>query len=537
MQLWKGKIYKMKFDLINNIKNRIQKHNKLCFFMALLVGWVTHFYMLTHKLPNWDDMNNMWQPGSTDYLGRWMLKYIHPLGSIYSIPAVHGFILILCLALSACFIMEIFSLKSTTAAVLVPLLLMTYPATASTMTFMFMSHTSGFAILMVCGGVYVLRKYKYGFIPFGVLLICSMGTYQSYVCIAITLILMSIIVDLFRGAKFAEGLKKGIIHAATVGISTAIYMVLCHIAYPNIGNETYGGVGNMGQIPLAQMPRLFARCYKRFLEFFIWKPFDFMPEMSHSMNTVIFILMVCLGIYLIYMKRIYKDKLKLVFLCFCMGLIPFATAFIYFMGPEVPYSMLMLYPYVFVYVFVIAMIEICIERWDKDKTNLPKKNTLLRMASVGTVCAVVIIASYSNYLVTNQAYMRMELAKDRVVEFFERVISRVELEEGFTYGDKVSFVGEFHYVDNPSIVEITDNGHMGTEKLRSFSGVALENGLLTSGVRNNFIRYFLGFEMYDISDNEFNDIKETDTFKNMPLYPAQGCIQKINDIWIVKLCE
>ena len=40
-----------------------------------------------------------------------------------------------------------------------------------------------------------------------------------------------------------------------------------------------------------------------------------------------------------------------------------------------------------------------------------------------------------------------------------------------------------------------------------------------------------------LSDNEFNDIKETDTFKNMSLYPAQGCIQKINDIWIVKLCE
>ena len=370
-----------------------------------------------------------------------------------------------------------------------------------------------------------------------VLLICSMGVYQSYISIAIALMLMGMLKDLLKDKDYKKIFLSGILCVVVLLVAVLVYMKLCHIINPNMDNETYGGVGNMGKIPIQDMPVLFARCYKRFLEFFIWKPFDFMPEMSHSMNTVIFIFMVCLGIYLIYMKRIYKDKLKLVFLCFCMGLIPFATAFIYFMGPEVPYSMLMLYPYVFVYVFVIAMIEICIERWDKDKTNLPKKNTLLRMSAVGTVCAVVIIASYSNYLVTNQAYMRMELAKDRVVEFFERVISRVELEEGFTYGDKVSFVGEFYYVDNPSIVEITDNGHMGTEALRSFSGVALENGLLTSGVRNNFIRYFLGFEMYDISDNEFNDIKETDTFKNMPLYPAQGCIQKINDIWIVKLCE
>ncbi len=30
---------------------------------------------------------------------------------------------------------------------------------------------------------------------------------------------------------------------------------------------------------------------------------------------------------------------------------------------------------------------------------------------------------------------------------------------------------------------------------------------------------------------------ETEQYKRMPLYPENGCVQKINDIWVVKMCE
>ncbi len=108
----------MRFDLLLQHYKKIPTHTKVCFAAGIIVGWITHFYMLTHKFLNWDDANNMTTFGSGDYLGRWFLKYIHPLGGQYSVPAVHGFLLIVCIAVSACLILEILQIKSMTAAVL-----------------------------------------------------------------------------------------------------------------------------------------------------------------------------------------------------------------------------------------------------------------------------------------------------------------------------------------------------------------------------------------------------------------------------------
>ena len=164
----------MNFDIFEKINRKIPSYLKICVISGLLTGGITHFYMLTHKLPNWDDATNLSQYGSGDFLGRWFLKYIHRLGTRYSIPAIHGVLMILVLTLSACIVMEVLKLHSTTAAILVPALMVTFPSVACTMTFMFMAHTSAIAIFMICIAIYLLRKYKYGFLPCIVLLICSL---------------------------------------------------------------------------------------------------------------------------------------------------------------------------------------------------------------------------------------------------------------------------------------------------------------------------------------------------------------------------
>jgi hypothetical protein len=106
--------------------------------------------------------------------------------------------------------------------------------------------------------------------------------------------------------------------------------------------------------------------------------------------------------------------------------------------------------------------------------------------------------------------------------------------EGFKYDDGIVILGEFYYVDNPSSVEIDI---LDSEDLRELSGLALENGLITMGVRDNFIETFLGYKTADISWNEKYDIMDTDEYKSMPVYPENGCVQKINDVWVVKMCN
>lgn len=523
----------MNFDILAQWNRKMPKHTKICLLSGLIVGWLTHFYMLTHKLPNWDDLNNIGAFGSGDYLGRWFLKYIHPLGGKYSIPAVHGFILIVCLAVAACFVLEIAQIKSTTGAILVPAIMVTFPSIVSTMTFMFMAHTSGIAILMVCAAIYILRRFKHGWLPCMVLLICALGTYQAYISIAIALMLIGMIADLLKGKTAWDTVKHGILCVFVLGVGVGIYMLLCNIVNPNLENETYGGVANMGQIAIADMPILIGRCYKRFLEYFLWKPFAFVTETSQRMNIVVCALAILMFLYLVWRKQLHKKILELGLCVILCGFMPLAVAFIYFMAPDVDYSMLMLYAYALIYVLVLALLEICMQEWSCEE-KIVSWQKYARFGLVVITAGVMFVSCYTDYLITNKAYMRMDLACQRVNNYFNRILTSVEAQEGYVNGDEVTFVGNFYYKENPSVVEFD---FMDSEGLRELSGVALENGLMTSGARDNFIRHYVGFNMAELTEGDKEQIAKTEEFKKMPDYPAEGSIQKIDDIWVVKLCE
>ncbi|MCM1182328.1 MAG: glucosyltransferase domain-containing protein [Roseburia sp.] len=523
----------MELDIFALLNKRIARHTKICFVTGMLVGWLTHFYMLTHKLVNWDDINNLSAWGSGDYLGRWFLKYIHGIGSGHSIPAVNGVLFIVCLSLSACIILEIVQIRSTVGAVLTPMVLLTFPSVVSTMTFMFMAHTSGIGILMVCAAVYLLRRYRFGWLPCGVLLIFALGTYQSYISFAITLMLMGMIADVFHGKGFAEVLRRGILCVLVLAVSVLIYIRLSHIIWPNIDNETYGGVGNMGKIAVSEMPRLIGRCYKRFLEYFLWKPFAFVSAAARRANVLTCALAIVLFGILTVQRRLYKDVLTFLLLLVVCFFMPLAAAFIYFMAPEADYSMLMLYAYALIYVEVLALLEYCMQDWGRLTAPEPWR----RAAAYGMVAVTaltIFVSCYTDYLLTNRAYLRTDLATERVKAYFTRVISLAESTEGFQSDDKIAILGEFYYRDNPSSVELDV---LDSEDLRELSGVALENGLITSGVRDNFIRTFVGYEPAALDGEQKNALMDTEIYRDMPVYPADGCVEKINDIWVVKMCE
>lgn len=45
-------------DIIVQILEKIPRRIKACFLSGLGFGFLTHMVMLTHKLPNWDDLGN-----------------------------------------------------------------------------------------------------------------------------------------------------------------------------------------------------------------------------------------------------------------------------------------------------------------------------------------------------------------------------------------------------------------------------------------------------------------------------------------------
>lgn len=513
---------------------KIPRRIWLCFISGIMAGLLTHIYMLTHKLPNWDDINNFDTYGQGSEIGRWFLKYISPLGGWWSIPAVHGTLAIIFFSVAACLITEVLELKRKSSRVIVPLVIITFPSIAGTMAFMFTVHIYAFAVMMLCLSMYIIRHYQYGYILGCTLIIVSLASYQPYVSFVIGLMLISMLGDMLRGKKTGkETLKDGVKYIAILLVSVSIYVILCRIIYPGITEETYGGVGQMSQIPIVEMPRLIFRCYKRFLEYFIYKPASYVSSAMHKAN-----IFVCIGIgvilvYYVVKWKVYKDKLKGILLILVAGLVPFALAFIYFMAPNAPYSILMTYSYVLVYVMAVMLLEILMDGW-KENSMVGQTAILMRKIAVLIVSLSLLTEVYEGYLICNEAYFRSSVAYDRVTAFYNRILASVEDQAGFSYGDKVALLGEFYYENNPSPVEINS---LKDDKFREMSGIALENGLITSGVRDNFIRIYIGFELPYINDYEKQAIIESPEYLDMPIWPNIGCIKRIEDVWVVKLCK
>lgn len=108
----------------------------------------------------------------------------------------------------------------------VSMTMLTFPSVAGTMAFMFTVHAYAVGTMLMCLGVYLIRRYKYGFIPGTALIIIGLGIYQPYVSFVIGHMLGSMLADLLRKKKNGrETLIIGIKYAAVAMIPFSLAFV------------------------------------------------------------------------------------------------------------------------------------------------------------------------------------------------------------------------------------------------------------------------------------------------------------------------
>lgn len=504
--------------VFRDITNRL----KVCFVTGMVVGLLTHLYMLTNKLPNWDDLSNLSGFGSGAEYGRWLLEYLRPLLGKWSVPALNGVITIIFLSLSACIILITLDLKSYASAILLPVMVVTFPSVASTMTFMFTSSCYAIGIFMSCLGAYLIQKQKRVSLVGGILLILSLAIYQSYICLTATILVLSLMLELLRGKEVKEVLKTGVKELIALGMSILCYIIISKLLHPSLTTDR--GIDTMGQIELVRIPRLIMRSYKRILEYFVIKPHSFVTPSARIFNIGVSIAFFVVSFWNLYTEKIYKNILKSIVFLGLIALIPLAAASIYIMAPDTnETTTLMLYQYFMIYVALLAVVEISYQRLHRKKAG-----TCICISAL----TLLLLVGYSNVIITNEAYFRMGVAFDRVYAYYNRIIVRVEEQVGYSYNDNIVILGEFYPEPNPLAGYSIDD-----YKFEDMSGIALESGLLTSGVRSDFLRTYLGIPVTKI-DGEIRDaLLSSREYSEMSIYPEEGSIQYLQGQWVVKVHE
>lgn len=519
-------------DIFKRIWDRIPTTIKVTFTSGMVAGILTHMYILTHKLPMWDDMNSFRSNGMSKILARWMLDYVDWISGYWSVPWINGLITIIFVSIAACFVVAVLKLRTVTSAVLIPIMMVTFPSIASTMGFTFTTDSYAFGIMMACIAAYAMRQGRYGFI-WGIVCMCmSLGCYQAYLPLAASILVLSYILDVFDENKEIKTiLISGVKTVVSLVTSLVIYIKIANFLYPNMPSNN--GVDQMGKLDIAQIPELVIKAYKSIIKYFVYDPFSFVNKEMYAANVITVVLcIVSVGI-LLFISQTYKDKLKVVLLVVLGVLFPMVMAAIYIMAPTAAVSMLMLYAYVVVYVTLIALWEKIVE---KENLSLFDKFNMRKVYSV-IVVTCIIMSAHSNFIINNEAYFRSSIAYERVKDYFSRMMCRVEAMEGYQYGEELAVIGEFCVLTENNTNPLSVGFRIDDQKFADFSGIALENGMMTSGSRDNFLRIYLGINMPYLEEGRVAELQKSEEFAEMPNYPAEGSIKQIDGVWVVKLVQ
>ncbi len=507
-------------DLISYLWKKIEKQYKVAFFGGFAIGIITHLYTLTNKLTNWEELSIGGVGGGLAY-GSWLSEFFNWWFSRWANPGVNGVSMIFFISLAAAFVVSILRIKSTTGAFLVGALMVTFPSVASTMTYMFVAPIYGLALFFMTLGVWMTVKFKFGWICGIVLEMVSMATYQTYFAFAVCLFVLALIVDVCQGRKEQNIVLDGFKYLGTLGAGMAAYLISLKVLDVPIAD--YRGMQDIGGASPVEYATAVLRAYHRVLEFFVIRPDSFEQGAAHMFNVICAIILVVLLVTVFLQKATGRSILSLVMYVVFTLLMPLSIGLVYVMSVETQHaSAVMIYSYVAFYIWIVVMAE-----------QLSAHNIYAHVIAF-SAAIILLIVTFSNYRITSNGYYRAFIANQRIYSLYTRIVDRIEGQEGYQYGDQIYIAGSFEKDVFP-----LDTYKQDEWIYADLDGITTEATLFMEPTRQFYMRLFMGSEnpYMSLGDEEMTKVKESVTYQDMPAWPAEGCVQKINGIWTIKMVE
>ncbi len=486
---------------------------KTGFLSAIIIGTVTHLFNFTNILVNHDSM--MTFSYSKDYLfmGRWAAETLAKLGTHLQLPVIQGFLSILALSVAAGITVYLLSFSSFSSVVLAAGFMAVYPTVTTSLAYCnewFLE-----AALFAAAGALCVKQFRWGWIPALPLLAIAMGLYQSYISLAIGLLLFDCVLRLLEQENITDVAKRGIRYILTLLGSMALYYAILLLCLHITGTELltgFKGLDTMGFQSIGLYLRSIPQAYRDFLTFF-WKAAYLLKPLLYA-QRLLMILALLAGVYLCFSRNLWKRPAALALTAIGVLIIPPALSVTSILSTEALY-MNVLYPYVLYYVFCIKLLEMAARSIKNGWVGFGVQavSMLLCLALAwGTIC------------VDNMAYYRMRLCYDHSVALANRVFGHIESMEEYTRDTPVAFVGT---------PDSTVSGSFSSFGLDSLVGTALPSLIGNYATHWFFIR-IAGIDYRIAGAEERTLITESGILDTMPNYPEQGSIIYWNGIVIVK---
>ena len=235
----------------------------LCVIATFAWGLVTHAYIFLHSSFSHDSLNefnaavfgNAWRI----QLGRiFVPAYRLLVREAITLPWLIGVLSLLYISAAVFLTVKLFGIRS---RLLTALIAGVYTAnitvTATAATYIHDLDCNMLALALAVLAVYLWKRFDKGFL-YGMLPLCvSMGLYQSYLSVAITLVILYLVLQLLDGHPFAEVFGKGLKSLGMIVGAGALYylaiQLVCRITGLLLVSGTYNSMDSILSRPVPEI--------------------------------------------------------------------------------------------------------------------------------------------------------------------------------------------------------------------------------------------------------------------------------------------
>lgn len=484
----------------------------------MIFTFLTHFYFFSRRLANEDDLSYLIFKDFALTSGRWNNGTLFTT-SLMS-PSVNFILVIIILPIISLLICDIFKIKNKKNMILISLIISTFPSLALSFSYLFMVEIYMTSLLLAVLAVWLSTKWKYGFILGSLCIALSLGNYQSYIAVSVSLIIIYVIKETIDKKKeiLKDILKLFIMGILGIIIYFIILKVLLLINKTSLSN--YKGADSMGIPPISEWPKLIFRTYKHFIGYFIGKSYFRVSIFESTIRILTIILTFILLINKITKEKFYKNKTYIIIFIILIVLIPFTFNIVDFMAFKADLTSLQIYSFSSLYLLIILIL-------DKTKPNY-----------LNTIITILIIAiGIMNFTTVNKYYFKQETYYKYTENFNNRLLNKIESTEGYYYGIPIIFKGESNsnfYKELNTLPntndKITFDQSLWGGKYIGYADLYTYNNdkKIFTMINNEF-----GVYLNRATDEERDKIKDNIEYNNMKSYPEKDSIKIIDGILVV----
>lgn len=507
---------------------RLSRPVKLSFFAAFATGLVVYLFILTNRMfCVGDALNNVNYDGNLTWMGRWSCKLLSSLGTDMAMPLVNGLLMILFLSAAAAVMVSLLEIRSDLLAVLAAGVIMCHPSAGATMKYL--PYADGFilAALLAVTALWLTDRFAWGFLPGAALLCLSMGTYQAYLALIVSLMLVRGVSLLAKGelndrALLLRMLRYGLLLALGVGAYFGVTRLLESIG---VKLSDYQSVSSMGRFTLEELRQNFVGCYGDFRQNIMMLS----SRPGYYVNGYINYFLFAAGLGCMWLLTLFggfgkgrSPWLRLALLAALTVLSPVFYCCIRLSNPGVLHS-LMVYSTVGMHLMVIAGLQLVCDRAavpaDEETKGVLRRLSDLALWLFGWAAPVLVAVCVFVWSVgSNVDYYRGHEDYENLYAQCSAYLTLAEQTPGYERNMPIYVVGQ---PDEESAMSRSRPGLYETQSYYMFMV--------------NILKVQMPYSIVNQLGEDAIRLAGTDAFAAMPSYPQPGCTQVVDGAMVVKL--